>query len=1627
MHRCLRRMLGVLLLICTIGALGAPRVVLAQSATARWQESKQEKPQKAQQEKSAALPAVIAKAKDDERFSVMVVMTEQLDAPESSPLASHTPEQRLQHVEALMELAKRSQKPVLKYLQTAEQAGSARNITSFYIVNSIAVEASKSVLEQLIKQPGVSHLVLNETMQAEPIDEEPADATNRSANESDASPAELPWNLTSIGITHELMKTYTGDGVVVGIIDSGVDGEHPALSDAWRGAGQTDWQTSWYDPVGNSSKPVDSTGHGTHVAGTILGKRKEMVLGIAPKAKWIAARVFDEEGETSNDRLLAAAQWMLAPLDKEGHPHPELAPRIVNNSWGGASDSEFIRPVLKQWRAAGILPVFSAGNMSAANPAGAGSIGTPASFPESFAVGALRSDDHLAKFSLRGPSKFAAGVKPDISAPGVNILSSIPNGGFAIRTGTSMASPHVAGVAALALSANPDLSVEQLEGVLTRSATPLVDEHYVSVPNFGYGAGKVNAGLAVELARQQKDASVALGFVTGTTYVRGTDAAAPTVSHNPIKVMYTASATELRAEVSDDTGVASVVLELAPADSESWQSKSMDLDEGTRLSGTYIASILPADLTQSHMRYRLRVRDVSGKETLTEPFAIEAKPGVGIGWTEDFETSADGFEMGGNTPLWKWGAPVSPLKAPHSGTQLVAVGLDGKGYKGLQDAIMVTPPIDLTQETRAAQLSFWHWHELDNYQSALFDQGEVWIGEISNEHSDDITWEKAPQRMFKNTQGEWKQELIDLSAYRGKKIRVMFGLRAAAWSPMATSGWFIDDLAIQEAPAERPEAPSKYLDLRADPNGRTILEFSPVDNESISAYALYRAHNNGAFERVLTLPRAKAGKYTVALTDYPLPQLGTYTYYATALVGDVESLPSEIRSRTFTAGSVLTSYNFEGSDQGWTSAPDAKGNVFERGKVTLSDDVIRGQAPSSQQAKGKNADSPTVFGTVLNDYRARKATYTLTSPVVNLAGKTNIRMVYQAWFNTKGRKGFDEWDTYDNDTGHIDVSTDGGATWHTLFELNEASIDNAKARVANAWYLDGVDIPAEYCTANTQVRFVLETGTDNRDANCGGWYIDDVAFIDQADAEEIHPVVPSAASLGLAESAADAGAATQTLPDAYRAAQPTRLASQAGEMAAQDSWIPISARVSAPERNSAVQSTPGSGEYRMMLTAGEHRLSASAPGYITRTDTVSVRAGEEVHHDMYLEKADERAVDVSTVDSAGAPVEAQLSVYKKGTPEPLQRATGSQVKFEALLPGSYIVRADAAGFIAAEQAFEVPDSGAVDALTIKLKASRELKPATEFAHDSGTGDTTLLDAPVGMTAAVKFSAEPGTQLEAVRYLFHAKDNASAEGARFKYAIWSADGADGLPGKLLAGPFDATVKLLPGSAWAEARLPVPVQVEGSYYVTYTQVEEPDSGALYLAVDSKVDGTGASFKYINGAWNDPSELGSFMIRALASVVEEVPAPEPSPDPQPQPNPQPDPNPTPDPVPDPTPGPIPDPTPQPGPEPTPNPNPQPSPNPNPAPNPTPSPMPTPAPEAGAQTDTEKKPSSGADAKADAAAGAGQQGVSAGAKATHTDRLGGGLPRTGDIQLLIVALSACLGTASIGAAALHKRSKGL
>ncbi|MBK8877879.1 MAG: S8 family serine peptidase [Haliscomenobacter sp.] len=398
---------------------------------------------------------------------------------------------------------------------------------SLYIVNVIYLpKASASLLESLAKREEIGEIVANSALTAPNFQPESEDLRLRLGVE---------WGVAKIKAPEVWALGYTGQGVVIGGQDTGYDWKHPALIRKYRGwmrDSVANHAYNWFDAIKsyspqnpdtvnscglNAVSPCDDSQHGTHTMGTMVGDDgKGNQTGVAPGALWIGCRNM-ERGIGSPFTYLECFQWFLAPTTPDGKkPDPSLAPDVINNSWYcpsiegcNPSNIPLLEKAVQNLRAAGVFVTVSAGN---SGPNCETINDTPASFPASFDVGATQGNDTIARFSSRGPVFYngALFLKPDVVAPGVNVRSTAPGGGYANFSGTSMAGPHVAGAVALMISANPRLRGEvlKLENLLKTTATPLYSKDTCggirgdSLPNPVYGYGRIDALAAVKAARE---------------------------------------------------------------------------------------------------------------------------------------------------------------------------------------------------------------------------------------------------------------------------------------------------------------------------------------------------------------------------------------------------------------------------------------------------------------------------------------------------------------------------------------------------------------------------------------------------------------------------------------------------------------------------------------------------------------------------------------------------------------------------------------------------------------------------------------------------------------------------------------------------------------------------------------------------------------------------------------------------------------------------------------------------------------------------------------------------------------------------------------------------------------------
>jgi bacillopeptidase F len=393
-------------------------------------------------------------------------------------------------------------------VEALEKAGKLEGVDTLNTINAVRLRGVTPAALKRLAGPNVTAIVPDEKIQLQ-LPDAYTDAVDGAAAVSTTKPSSdttyIDWGVKKMNAPAAWAQGVTGAGIVVASLDTGVITDHPGLKANFRGTrpdGTQDFNYNWYNGVEKGGKtPMDDVGHGTHTIGNAVGYDPNNIIGVAPDAKFIAARGLGQKGGTMWG-LMGGMEWMQAPTDLDGkNPRPELAPDIVTNSWGGANQSNpFLWSSLKNWRKAGIVPLFASGN-TGGNGAEPGSVSAPGLYGETITVGATDKDDKRAYFSNRGPSNYSNDVKPEIMAPGVKVYSAWTDGTFRDTfiidgkehpaSGTSMATPHAAGAVALYMQAHPNAKFDEILHALEATATD--PEH----KNNDTGYGRVQPGKLI--------------------------------------------------------------------------------------------------------------------------------------------------------------------------------------------------------------------------------------------------------------------------------------------------------------------------------------------------------------------------------------------------------------------------------------------------------------------------------------------------------------------------------------------------------------------------------------------------------------------------------------------------------------------------------------------------------------------------------------------------------------------------------------------------------------------------------------------------------------------------------------------------------------------------------------------------------------------------------------------------------------------------------------------------------------------------------------------------------------------------------------------------------------------------
>jgi subtilisin family serine protease len=456
---------------------------------------------------------VIANTANGGEAEFLVILADQADLSPARTLGTKRQKGRFVR-DTLLGKAQATQSPILDWL--AQRRIEHR---SFYIINAIWVKGTRDIADALAARADVARIEGNpkvrNNLTPQPTLEEIREAANQLAPEA------IELGVNFIHAPDVWALGFTGQGIVIGGADTGIQWDHPALKNHYRGwdGATANHNFNWHDSIHsgggscgpNTTAPCDDDNHGTHTVGTALGDDGGAnQIGVAPGAKFIGCRNMDQ-GNGQPSTYIECMEWFLAPYPIGGTPaqgDPAKAPDITTNSWGcppseGCSPAS-LQTAVEAQRAAGIMMVVAAGNSGSS----CSTVTDPPSFyAASYTVGAFSaSTGTIASFSSRGPATIDGSnrLKPDISAPGVSVRSAVRGGGYSSFSGTSMATPHTAGAVALLWSARPAYrhQIQQTIDLLNQAAVDVSSTACSSsgVPNNVYGWGRLDIKAAVDAA-----------------------------------------------------------------------------------------------------------------------------------------------------------------------------------------------------------------------------------------------------------------------------------------------------------------------------------------------------------------------------------------------------------------------------------------------------------------------------------------------------------------------------------------------------------------------------------------------------------------------------------------------------------------------------------------------------------------------------------------------------------------------------------------------------------------------------------------------------------------------------------------------------------------------------------------------------------------------------------------------------------------------------------------------------------------------------------------------------------------------------------------------------------------------
>ena len=668
----------------------------------------------------------------------------------------------------LREVSRQSQKEIIQFLTSHKNE--VLSYRSYWISNALYVNASPTIIRKIAEFPGV--YMVKEVSTWHILKTTPSLSLKTSVSDKT-----VEWNIDKIKADSVwTYYGYSGNGVNVGILDTGIDPSHPALSGNFSG--------HFHDAVNGNTSPYDDHGHGTHVAGTIAGGDGpgpfQDDIGIAYNALLSSCKAFDDQGQGSDTSILDCSQWFVSLKADSG-----VDIRIISNSWGGEHGNPWMwSDVWNNWRGMDIIPVFAAGNSGP----GAETVSSPGDYPFVIGVGATDINDSIADFSSRGPAPDTGlyadttywsrpdwnFIKPDICAPGVGIRSSLPNGQYDSWDGTSMATPHVTGVIALMLEKNPSLDYETVYDILTNHAVDTLSG--ITYPNNDYGWGRINALLAIENTPSLTEPFI----VRQNVYVVDTSGNNNGLPDPGETVNLYVALKNLGTDLSNVSATLNVLPQYA--------------SKITILDNTSYYGIMPKDSIKNGDGFVFTV-DTTWRSGLKAQFELIITGDSGYTKYDTFQLQIgipkyytwfyfDYSDMEGWTTNGTWDKTTTTY---HSSPSSATDSPQGEYANDTHNYMLLEHPFDLS-DAYFARITLWHKYNFENN----YDFGYI---QVSSDSSDNAQWTTIAS--YTDSILNWVADTINIpSQFMGQSIFIRFLVESDGSA--TRDGWYVDDVKLEK-------------------------------------------------------------------------------------------------------------------------------------------------------------------------------------------------------------------------------------------------------------------------------------------------------------------------------------------------------------------------------------------------------------------------------------------------------------------------------------------------------------------------------------------------------------------------------------------------------------------------------------------------------------------------------------------------------------------------------------------------------------------------------------------------------------------------------------------------------------